>query len=102
MDWKSTPIGKFYGGASQYEDLGKKPGWWVEETGEAPAGSVFTMARGGSSSDPSQSTKAGHVGMVICDNGDGTITTCEGNVSNKVKSYVRKKTDLHGFVQWWA
>lgn len=101
MEWKATPIKKFYGGASQYEDLGKQDGCWVEETEEAPAGSVFTMARGGSGSDPSQAAKAGHVGIIICDNGDGTVTTIEGNVSDKVKSYNREKKDLHGFVTWW-
>lgn len=101
MDWASTPMKKFLGGASQYEEWGHDVGIWTEETEEAPAGAVFCMARGGSGSDPSQTAKAGHVGMVICDNGDGTITTIEGNTSNSVKSYVRHKSDLHGFVSWW-
>jgi hypothetical protein len=89
------------GGASQLEKWGKENGHWVEETKEAPAASIFAMARGGSSSDPAQTAKAGHVGMVICDNGNGTITTIEGNVSNGVRSHVRKKKDLHGFITWW-
>ncbi len=101
MDWAQTPMKKFYGGASQYEDWGKEKGLWAEETEEAPWGSVFSMARGGSNSDPAQTAKAGHVGMVICDNGDGTITTIEGNVSNGCRSYTRKKADLHGFIPWW-
>ena len=101
MDWTKAPMKKFFGGASQYEDWGKKNGMWVEETQAAPAGSVFSMARGGSNSDPAQTAKAGHVGMVVCDNGNGTVTTIEGNVSNGCRSHTRKKADLHGFIQWW-
>jgi hypothetical protein len=101
MDWASTPIQKFLGGASQYEDWGKKNDKWVEETEAAPAASVFSMARGGSNSDPAQTAKAGHVGMIVCDNGNGTVTTIEGNVSNGCRSYTRKKRDLHGFIPWW-
>jgi len=101
MNWAQTPIKKFLGGASQYEDWGHKNNKWVEETEEAPSGSVFSMARGGSGSDPAQTAKAGHVGMIVCDNGNGTVTTIEGNVSNGCRSYTRKKRDLHGFVTWW-
>ncbi len=101
MDWAKTPMEKFFGGASQYEDWGHKAGVWVEETEKAPAGAVFSMARGGSNSDPAQTAKAGHVGMVVCDNGNGTVTTIEGNVSNGCRSYTRKRADLHGFVEWW-
>lgn len=101
IDWKSHPFKKFYGGASQIEDWAKKnPGRWVEASRTAPPGSCFTMARGSSGSDASKSPRAGHVGMVVCDNGDGTVTTIEGNVSNKVKSYRRKKKDLRGYITW--
>ena len=100
MDWKATPIKKFLGGASQYEDWGHANSKWVEETEAAPAGSVFSMARGGSNSDPAQTAKAGHVGMIVCDNDNGTVTTIEGNVSNGCRSYTRKKSDLHGFIPW--
>ncbi len=102
MNWGGTPMKKFFGGASQYEAWGYDKGCYAEETELAEPASVFTMARGGSNSDPAQTAKAGHVGMVVCDNGDGTVTTIEGNVSNGVRSYTRKKRDLHGFVEWWA
>jgi hypothetical protein len=101
MDWAKTPMKKFFGGASQYEEWGKKEGVWVEETQVAPPGAVFSMARGGSNSDPAQTAKAGHVGMIVCDNGNGTVLTIEGNVSNGCRSYTRKKADLHGFIEWW-
>jgi hypothetical protein len=101
MDWASHPFKAFFGGASQTEEWGKKGGKWVEETQEAPAAAIFSMARGGSNSDPAQTAKAGHVGMVICDNGNGYVTTIEGNVSNGCRSYTRKKADLHGFITWW-
>lgn len=101
MDWTKHPFKGFFGGAAQIENWGKKNKKFVEGSQEAPAASCFTMARGGSGSDASKSTAAGHVGMVVCDNGNGTFTTIEGNVSNGVRSYVRKKKDVHGYVCWW-
>ena len=58
------------------------------------------MARAGSGSDSTSSTKAGHVGLVVAD-GNGVITTVEGNVGNAVRSYRRKKADLNGWAEWW-
>jgi hypothetical protein len=102
MAWAQTPMEKFFGGAAQFEEWAKKYDLWVPSSvEEAPSGSLFTMARGGSSSDPSKSARAGHVGFVICDNGNGTVTTIEGNVSNGVRSRTRNKSDLHGFIAWW-
>jgi peptidoglycan hydrolase-like protein with peptidoglycan-binding domain len=100
MKWKEHPFKKYYGGAAQIEDWGKAQGQWVEASLQAPAGACFTMARGSSGSDSSSSATAGHVGIVICDNGDGTLTSIEGNVSNSVKTYRRKKSDLRGYTTW--
>tara|TARA_Y100000034_G_scaffold133563_1_gene199384 strand:+ start:1253 stop:2074 length:822 start_codon:yes stop_codon:yes gene_type:complete len=101
IQWERHPFGKFLGGAAQIEDWGKDKGVWISAQNTAPTGACFTMARGGSGSDPSGSARAGHVGLVVCDNGDGTITTMEGNVSNGVRCKIRQKTDLHGYVCWW-
>lgn len=101
MPWASHPFHAFFGGAAQCEDWAKKQGCFVSADNPAPAASVFTMARGGSGSDPSGSARAGHVGLVLCDNGDGTLTTIEGNVSNGVRAKKRNKSDLHGYVEWW-
>jgi peptidoglycan hydrolase-like protein with peptidoglycan-binding domain len=103
IDWAKHPFKKYFGGAAQIEDWAKKNGGFVEGSGTPPAGGCFTMARGGSGSDTGGSAaKAGHVGLIVCDNGDGTFTTVEGNVSNKVKSYRRKKADVIGYEKWWV
>jgi hypothetical protein len=97
------PFQTFLGGASQIESWAKGKGQWnaAKASSPMPAGAAFTISRGKSGSDPSSSPKAGHIGMCVCDNGDGTITTIEGNVSNGVGSYTRKKTDLRGYATWW-
>ncbi|KAB2347052.1 CHAP domain-containing protein [Actinomadura rudentiformis] len=38
-----------------------------------------------------------HVGMVVKDNGNGTISTVEGNISNSVVSKVRPKSSVVGY-----
>ncbi|MBO2449449.1 CHAP domain-containing protein [Actinomadura barringtoniae] len=38
-----------------------------------------------------------HVGMVVKDNGNGTITTIEGNTNNKVEKKVRSKSAVVGY-----
>lgn len=109
-DWKGHPFytgsgGAWLGGVSQMEKWAKDNGRWhapsAKASTEFPSGALFTVSRGASSSDPALSTGAGHVGMVVCDNGDGTITTIEGNVSNKVGSHRRRKTSLRGYFTWW-
>ena len=99
--WKETPFGAWYGGAAQFEDWGKKKGKTIPTSGAVPAGAVFTISREGSGSDASSSARAGHVGIVVRDNGDGTMLTVEGNVSNKVGSHQRKKADIRCVVTWW-
>lgn len=102
MDWKQIPFGNWFGGASQIEDWAKKNKKWTSPvSGEVPAGAAFTISREQSGSDAASSAGAGHVGLIVCDNGDGTVTTIEGNVSNKVGSHRRKKSDLRGIVTWW-
>lgn len=103
QDWKHIPFGDWFGGASQIEDWAKKQGCWhsITDTVHAlPVGAVFTISREKSGSDAATATGAGHVGLVICDNGDGSVTTVEGNVGNRVNSYRRKKTDLRGYLTW--
>jgi hypothetical protein len=96
------PFEQFFGGPVPVEKWAQSRGTWVSDTSEpCPAGACFTISRSTSGSDPSSDPKAGHIGMVICDHGDGTIETIEGNVSNKVDSYTRKKKDLRGWTSWW-
>ncbi|MFD0854670.1 CHAP domain-containing protein, partial [Actinomadura adrarensis] len=59
---------------------------------EAKPGSVvfFSWDGGGISSNE-------HVGFVVKDNGDGTITTIEGNTENAVKKKIRDKSDVTGY-----
>lgn len=96
------PFKKFFGGPGPVEDWARSLSRWETDTSKTlPAGACFTISRSQSGSDPSSSPKAGHIGMVLCDLGDGTIRTIEGNVSNKVDSYTRKKADLRGWCTWW-
>jgi len=95
--------GAFRGSSSDVEAWGKSAGTWTTAKASAPAaaGAYFTMARGSSGSDAASSASAGHTGFIVCDNGDGTVTTCEGNVSNKVGANTRRKTSLRGWATWW-
>ena len=98
------PFEKFLGGAAQIEDWAKDRGTWkAGGAGSAriPSGALFTTSREGSGSDASASAHAGHIGMVVCDNNDGTVTTIEGNVSNSVGTHTRKKSDIRGWTTWW-
>ena len=109
-DWRGHPFYSFrsrgaawLGGVSQMESWARSNQCWTPNSslaGTWPAGGLFTVSRSGSGSDASSSTRAGHVGMIVCDNGD-TITTIEGNVSDAVKSYTRKKSGLRGFITSW-
>lgn len=109
-DWQSHPFfdtkkggGAFRGSSMDIEKWAKARKSWIAASASAlaPAGAFFTMARGSSGSDPASSPSAGHTGFIVCDNGDGTVTTVEGNVSNKVGSLKRKKTSLRGWSTWW-
>ncbi|WP_149264435.1 CHAP domain-containing protein [Actinomadura sp. K4S16] len=72
---------------------------WFKETGRwghtAKPGSVVFF-------DWQDGSKAGigdidHVGIVVKDNGNGKITTIEGNTDNAVKEKVRDKSQVVGF-----
>lgn len=104
------PFEKFLGGPGPVEDWAQARGSWVElrtypgrgKLGEPiPAGAAFTINRAWSNSDPSTDPRAGHIGLVVADQGDGTVLTIEGNVSDGVGSYSRKKSDLRGYATWW-
>lgn len=100
--WREHPFGHFMGGCAQILNWGKKHGVFYEASKKiVRPGAAFLMSRSGSGSDPSSSPRAGHIGLVVCDNGDGTFTTIEGNTSNRVKSRKRRISDMIGFVHWW-
>ena len=102
MDWSKHPFEKFFGGCSQIQRWGSSRGAFHTFTSDTvPTGAIFLQPRAGSGSDSSSSPKAGHTGLIVKDNGDGTVTTIEGNTSNAVKSNVRKKSTLIGYVTWW-
>jgi peptidoglycan hydrolase-like protein with peptidoglycan-binding domain len=105
--WQDIPFGNWFGGCTQMMKWAQKKDCWVEASSLKPGGlmqgAAFIMPRSGSGSD-SGGTKGftpGHTGLVICDNGDGTFTTIEGNTSNAVKSRTRKVSDMMGFIYWW-
>jgi uncharacterized protein (TIGR02594 family) len=69
---------------------------WFEKTdrwGEkAKPGAVVFFAWDGGGMDSIE-----HVGLVVKDNGDGTITTIEGNTGNAVKKKIRDESDVVGY-----
>ncbi|GAA2423334.1 hypothetical protein GCM10010191_39120 [Actinomadura vinacea] len=67
----------------------KKTGRWGQKA--KPGAVVFFAWNGGGISGIE------HVGMVVKDNGDGTITTIEGNTDNAVKEKVRDKSTVAGY-----
>ena len=96
------PFKEYFGGPSAAEKWAKNLGTLERARAgyKALPGAIFTMGRGGSGSDPTVAVGAGHIGMVIADDGNHIITI-EGNVSNSVKSLRRRKTDLRYFMNWW-
>jgi hypothetical protein len=106
-NWRDIPFGNWFGGCTQMMKWAQRKDCWVEasslKSGDLMQGSAFIMPRAGSGSDSggSKGFTPGHTGLVICDNGDGTFTTIEGNTSNAVKSRVRKVSSMMGFVYWW-
>lgn len=101
-NWKQIPFGNWFGGVAQLEEWAKMNGCWRPATDLSAAlpGAVFTMGRGGSSSDPSTSVRQGHAGFVTRTAG-GRVETVEGNVGNAVGSRRRDIATLRGFVHWW-
>jgi len=98
------PFTYFLGNGGQVEEWGAKNGKWVaypKADDPVPGGAVFTVSPSWSNSDTTTGQGAGHVGMIVCDLGDGRVLTIEGNVSNGVGSYKRKKKDLRGYAVWW-
>ena len=95
IDWERHPFGHWFGGVAQIED-------WAGERlrtdwGNCPPGAIYTMAREGSSSDPSKATRAGHTGLVIAI--EGSRAHCvDGNVSNAVSRRTRRIRDLRGWI----
>jgi len=101
--WKDTPFETWYGGAEQIRQWGSTHGCLhkASTSQKVEVGEVFVMSRSGSGSDVSSSVSAGHVGLVVYDDGDAVVTI-EGNTSNAVKSLRRKKSSILGFIKWWA
>ncbi|MFI0353933.1 CHAP domain-containing protein [Actinomadura sp. 9N407] len=67
----------------------KKTGRWGQEP--KPGAVVFFAWNGGGISS------INHVGLVVKDNGDGTIDTVEGNTGNAVKEKTRKVSQVAGY-----
>jgi hypothetical protein len=69
---------------------------WFQKTkrwGQTPKpGAVVFYAWNGGGTDGID-----HVGLVVKDNGDGTITTVEGNTDNAVEKKVRSTTQVVGY-----
>lgn len=96
------PFERFLGGPGPVEAWAKPQGRFFTDLTHIPAGAAFTMNRDGSGSDPSESPRAGHIGLVVKDLGAEGFLTIEGNVSDSVGSYKRKKDHrIRGYATWW-
>ncbi|MFB4313198.1 CHAP domain-containing protein [Actinomadura sp. 21ATH] len=67
----------------------KKTGRWGQEA--KPGSVVFFSWNGGGINSIE------HVGLVVKDNGDGTVDTVEGNTGNAVKEKTRQKSQIVGY-----
>ena len=98
-EWEDIVFGRWFGGVTQTRKWAEKEGVWREEIGYCFPGELFVMGRRGSGSDSTRSATAGHIGIILFDEGD-SVRTVEGNASNGVRSRSRKKVDLWGIVDW--
>jgi peptidoglycan hydrolase-like protein with peptidoglycan-binding domain len=111
-DWASHPFGTWRAAVEQIRAWGSaQQRIRGNTTPNVTPGSVFIMSRAGSgsdgggggssSTDPHKPINLGHTGLVLRDLGD-EVKTIEGNVGNRVKTVIRRKRDLIGFVEWWS
>lgn len=100
--YRDIPFGTRFGAVSQVEAWAKTRDVFVVSriATVAAQGSIFTMDRASSGSDPSKAIAAGHTGLVVEDLGD-RVRTIEGNTGNAIASRERRKSSLRGWVDWW-
>ena len=102
VDWPRHPFGAWLGSVAMIEDWATGRDRYSTDWTACVPGSIFTMARGGSSSDPGGNSRAGHCGIVLSvDIEAGTCQTVDGNVSNRVSVKTRSLGSLRGHVRWW-
>jgi hypothetical protein len=108
IEWPNTIFGAWRGSTVSEKASDRSLLSWAKEhgclapaSGPAPEGAIYVMYREGSGSDLTAGSAAGHVGVVVEDNGDGTFDSIDGNVSNMVKRCKRKKSDVIGYIEWW-
>ncbi|XVQ12381.1 CHAP domain-containing protein [Spirillospora sp. CA-255316] len=93
VSWLGAQTGVKGMGADAYTVAHAK---WFEKTGrwgqKAKPGAVVFFAWNGGGIEGIE-----HVGLVVKDNGDGTIDTIEGNTSNKVMKKTRDKATVAGY-----
>ncbi|MFC5744152.1 CHAP domain-containing protein [Actinomadura rugatobispora] len=93
VSWLGAQTGTKGMGADAYTVAHAK---WFEKTGhwghKAKPGAVVFFNWNGGGVEGIQ-----HVGMVVKDNGDGTIDTIEGNTSNKVMKKTRDEAQVAGY-----
>lgn len=100
--WDDIPFGNWFGGVTQTMNWAKREGVFrLVGDGKVKPGELFVMGRRGSGSDENDAMPehAGHIGVVVFDDGDYVVTV-EGNAGNAVRSKRRKKSDLIGFIDW--
>jgi len=99
------PFKYFLGGPQPVEVWGQEQErrYLPTNVGKVVPGTLVTMGRGISDSDPTNVAGAGHILMALGDDPEDEeyFYAIEGNVSNKVAIKRRKKTDMRWFITWW-
>lgn len=114
-DWKASPMGHWYGAVFQWEawarevDASDPTARVVYASGDGAmhtlvpddfVGAVFTTGRAGSSSDPSETVKDGHQGLVLGRSGMEFLTL-ECNVHNQIEFRTRTFGEIRMLIRWW-
>lgn len=104
--WAALPFGTWQGWVYGMEEWAKRRQCFIPVSQidlsdpKRFVGAAFTMSRGGSHSDLSKSTKAGHTGFVVGVEG-GKFVTVDGNVNNAVTEVLRDPASITGLIFWW-
>ncbi|MDP2314582.1 MAG: peptidoglycan-binding protein [Pseudomonadota bacterium] len=100
--WAETPFGQEFAAVEQIRAWGNARGCIAPAEGRvAQPGSILVMRRDGLVTPPGVAFTKGHTGLVLCDEGAG-VRLIEGNSGDGVRHTVRPKSELVGFVRWWA
>lgn len=97
--WGKTPWKRWFGAVADWDTWSYADDRQYLRRRSAPeTGTIYTMNRQGSGSDPG---RGGHCGLVLAVRG-GRFLAVDANVDGGVRLVVRSGSDVRGFVRWWV